>query len=282
MSPRALPAGICRWRPRWLPSALTRRSWDAPKRDAPSSTAIPIRGIHTRAPAALANLDVLETDRTLQRLGPKVAHLAQRLTSDISPLCHVADIRQRRFMTGIELAADADHVAYPPAAQMGARVSVDARARGVVVRPLGDVVVLMPPLSISSRGARPTHRRRARRHRGRDGILMRGLFVTGTDTGVGKTFIACGLAGALRARGLRVGVMKPIETGCARRGDDALHPADATALIKPRAAERTSRPSARIGSLIRWHPTRQQAGRARESIRSSSSIGCGPSSRRPT
>ena len=61
---------------------------------------------------------------------------------------------------------------------------------------------------------------------------MRGLFVTGTDTGVGKTFIACGLAGALRARGLRVGVMKPIETGCARRGDDALHPADATALIE--------------------------------------------------
>ena len=33
------------------------------------------------------------------------------------------------------------------------------------------------------------------------------FFITGTDTGVGKTFVACGIAAALRARGLRVGVM---------------------------------------------------------------------------
>ncbi len=57
---------------------------------------------------------------------------------------------------------------------------------------------------------------------------MSGLFITGTDTGVGKTFVARGLAGALRRRGARVGVMKPIETGCgpgSRRS-----PADAVAL----------------------------------------------------
>lgn len=42
----------------------------------------------------------------------------------------------------------------------------------------------------------------------------RGLFVTGTDTGVGKTFVAACLAAALRERGFRVGVMKPVETGC--------------------------------------------------------------------
>ncbi len=42
----------------------------------------------------------------------------------------------------------------------------------------------------------------------------RGLFVTGTDTGVGKTFVAACLAAALRDRGIRVGVMKPVETGC--------------------------------------------------------------------
>lgn len=41
-----------------------------------------------------------------------------------------------------------------------------------------------------------------------------GLFVTGTDTGLGKTVIAAGLAGAMRVRGLRVGILKPIETGC--------------------------------------------------------------------
>ena len=56
-----------------------------------------------------------------------------------------------------------------------------------------------------------------------------GLFVTGTDTGVGKTLISAGLAAALRARGIDVGVMKPIETGCPiRRG--RLLPLDALTL----------------------------------------------------
>lgn len=41
-----------------------------------------------------------------------------------------------------------------------------------------------------------------------------GIFITGTDTGVGKTVVAAGLAMALRARGIRVGVMKPVATGC--------------------------------------------------------------------
>ena len=55
---------------------------------------------------------------------------------------------------------------------------------------------------------------------------MAGLFITGTDTGVGKTFVARGIASALRARGRRVGVLKPVETGCGagmtRRPADAL------------------------------------------------------------
>lgn len=45
---------------------------------------------------------------------------------------------------------------------------------------------------------------------------MTGIFVTGTDTGVGKTFVAAGIAGALKRDGLDVGVMKPIATGKAR------------------------------------------------------------------
>ena len=56
-----------------------------------------------------------------------------------------------------------------------------------------------------------------------------GLFITGTDTGVGKTFVACGLAALLRGRGYRVGVMKPAETGCAER-DGKLIPEDAARL----------------------------------------------------
>ncbi len=54
---------------------------------------------------------------------------------------------------------------------------------------------------------------------------MRGLFVSGTDTGVGKTFVSCALARGLRAAGIDVGVMKPIETGVPTEG-----PEDARAL----------------------------------------------------
>lgn len=50
---------------------------------------------------------------------------------------------------------------------------------------------------------------------------MRGLFVTGTDTGVGKTVVACALARGWRARGRRVAVMKPVETGVAGEPEDA-------------------------------------------------------------
>jgi dethiobiotin synthetase len=51
---------------------------------------------------------------------------------------------------------------------------------------------------------------------------MSGLLVTGTDTGVGKTFVACALAHALRARGRTVAVMKPVETGVIDQPGDAL------------------------------------------------------------
>lgn len=53
-----------------------------------------------------------------------------------------------------------------------------------------------------------------------------GLFITGTDTGVGKTFFTCALAALLRSYGYNVGVMKPAETGCVEK-DGALFPEDA-------------------------------------------------------
>ena len=70
---------------------------------------------------------------------------------------------------------------------------------------------------------------------------MPGWFVTGTDTGVGKTFVARGIAAALRARGRRIGVMKPVETGCG--ADITRRPADALAL---RAAAGSTLPLDRI------------------------------------
>ncbi|MBM2809268.1 MAG: bioD [Chloroflexi bacterium] len=48
---------------------------------------------------------------------------------------------------------------------------------------------------------------------------MSGIFITGTDTGVGKTVVAAAIAAALVARGVSVGVMKPVESGCRRVGD---------------------------------------------------------------
>ncbi len=51
---------------------------------------------------------------------------------------------------------------------------------------------------------------------------MSAIFVTGTDTGVGKTFVACALATALRARGRGVAVMKPVETGVEGTPEDAV------------------------------------------------------------
>ena len=49
--------------------------------------------------------------------------------------------------------------------------------------------------------------------------MSKGCFINGSDTGVGITVVTALLASALRRQGLRVGVMKPVETGCPREGD---------------------------------------------------------------
>ena len=67
---------------------------------------------------------------------------------------------------------------------------------------------------------------------------LRGLLITGTDTGVGKTVVTCGLAGALRRRGLSVAPFKPAETGCVpAKGTNFLVPADAELLRRACATE---------------------------------------------
>jgi adenosylmethionine-8-amino-7-oxononanoate aminotransferase len=93
--------------------------------------------------AALANLDVFENERTIERLQPKIA-LLEDLLEPVAAMHEVAEVRQRGVMVGIDLG---EHDA---ALRMGHRVTLEARERGAFVRPLGNVVVLMPPLSMSA------------------------------------------------------------------------------------------------------------------------------------
>jgi adenosylmethionine---8-amino-7-oxononanoate aminotransferase len=92
--------------------------------------------------AALATLDVFHEEQTLERLQPKMWLLGE-LLEPVTAHPAVLEVRRCGFMTGIQL------VDYPLSARMGHRVTLEARRRGAVVRPLGDVVVLMPPLAIS-------------------------------------------------------------------------------------------------------------------------------------
>jgi len=65
-----------------------------------------------------------------------------------------------------------------------------------------------------------------------------GIFIAGTDTGVGKTLVACGLAAVLRESGYKVGVMKPAETGCEEKNgklfsQDAFYLKEASGSAEP-------------------------------------------------
>jgi adenosylmethionine-8-amino-7-oxononanoate aminotransferase len=101
------------------------------------------------AAVALASLEVFEEERTLENLKPKIARLAEHLFR-IGELPHVGDVRQRGLIAGIELVRD--RLAKEPflwAEKRGMRVCQHALTEGVWLRPLGNVVVIMPPLAIS-------------------------------------------------------------------------------------------------------------------------------------
>jgi adenosylmethionine-8-amino-7-oxononanoate aminotransferase len=99
--------------------------------------------------AALASLDIFDQDHTLEALQDKIRFLSERL-QPFSDLPQVGDVRQKGFMVGVELVQDKQsRKPFPLELKMGARVILEARKRGVIIRPLGDVIVIMPPLSIS-------------------------------------------------------------------------------------------------------------------------------------
>jgi adenosylmethionine-8-amino-7-oxononanoate aminotransferase len=97
--------------------------------------------------AAIASLEVFERERTLVRIQPKIRLLSGWL-AQVERMREVNEVRQSGLMVGIDLGE------HDPELRVGHRVTLEARRRGVIVRPLGDVIVLMPPLSISKQDLR--------------------------------------------------------------------------------------------------------------------------------
>jgi adenosylmethionine-8-amino-7-oxononanoate aminotransferase len=101
------------------------------------------------AAAAMATLDVFEEERTLEHLQEKIVRLGG-LLAPLAQRGHVGHIRQRGLIGGIELVRDrAAREPYPAAEGIGRRVCDVALRHGVLLRPLGDTIVLWPPLAIS-------------------------------------------------------------------------------------------------------------------------------------
>jgi adenosylmethionine---8-amino-7-oxononanoate aminotransferase len=101
------------------------------------------------AAAAMATLDVFEEERTLEHLPEKIACLRELLTP-LAQHPNVGHIRQCGLIAGIELVRErATRDPYPVTDRVGRRACQVALRRGVLLRPLGDVIVLWPPLAIS-------------------------------------------------------------------------------------------------------------------------------------
>jgi adenosylmethionine-8-amino-7-oxononanoate aminotransferase len=100
--------------------------------------------------AALASLELFQRENILESMRPRIAYLRKRLQEDFRSLAHVSDVRQWGYMIGIEMVENkASRKSYAPERRVGHKAILEARKRGVMIRPLGDVIVLMPPLSIT-------------------------------------------------------------------------------------------------------------------------------------
>jgi adenosylmethionine-8-amino-7-oxononanoate aminotransferase len=97
---------------------------------------------------AVENIKLFEKEQTLEKMKRKIVLLKRELKR-FWDLPHVGEVRQEGFMVGIELVKSRKTKRpYAPKDKIGQKVTLEARRRGVIIRPLGDVIVLMPPLSI--------------------------------------------------------------------------------------------------------------------------------------
>jgi adenosylmethionine-8-amino-7-oxononanoate aminotransferase len=94
--------------------------------------------------AALASLKLFKTNNVIMNVRRNAERLAGRL-AELKDHPHVGEVRQKGIMVGIELVADREtQAAFPAERRTGHLVTLAARRQGVIIRPLGDVVVLMP------------------------------------------------------------------------------------------------------------------------------------------
>ena len=101
--------------------------------------------------AALASLQVFEKERVMTKIQPRIKSLSQTLKMFYN-LRSVKEVRQLGLMVGIELVKDrVTGQPYPWEDRIGVRVCERVREHGVILRPLGNVIVLMPPLSITTK-----------------------------------------------------------------------------------------------------------------------------------
>lgn len=96
--------------------------------------------------AGIASLNIFKQDRVIEGLREKI-NLIQEKLQEIGEMAHVGEARQRGMIVGIELMEDKErYIPYAWEKCMGAAVCMKARAHGLFIRPVGDVVVFMPPL----------------------------------------------------------------------------------------------------------------------------------------
>jgi adenosylmethionine-8-amino-7-oxononanoate aminotransferase len=101
---------------------------------------------------AVESINLFKKEGLLQKLQQKTAILKNSLDR-FKELTHVGEVRQKGFMVGIELVKSRKTKrSYAPGDKIGQKVIWEARKRSVIIRPLGDIIVLMPPLAID----RPT------------------------------------------------------------------------------------------------------------------------------
>ncbi|MEK7679248.1 MAG: aminotransferase class III-fold pyridoxal phosphate-dependent enzyme, partial [Deltaproteobacteria bacterium] len=98
--------------------------------------------------AAIACIDVFEKQRVIERLEAKIK-LFEKLLKTFNSLEHAGDVRSKGLMAGIELVKDKKtKKPFNTSERIACRVSMEARKHGLIIRPIGDTIILMPPLSI--------------------------------------------------------------------------------------------------------------------------------------